>query len=102
MITTLYVPAKQPLALLTDQCAASVEAGRITPQFEHIAKLLKCPISFVDVLATGHGYALYSIFDCEGPVNPAAMQAFTELTSVQLNAEYEEDCLRGPVLSITI
>jgi hypothetical protein len=102
MKITLYVPLKPAIPFMPAEYAANVEAGRISPKLDKIATLLKCEPSQVDVLASGQGYTMYSVFDSEGKVNALAMQAFTELTGVQLNADWEEDQLRGIVLAITI
>lgn len=63
--------------------------------------LLHCAPELVDVLASGQGYVAYSVFDCEGEVNPEAMAALGALTGVSFDAGNEDELLRGPVLVVT-
>ena len=62
--------------------------------------LLHCAPELVDVLASGQGYIVYSIFDCEGEMNPEAMTIVGTLTGESFNAENEDEVLRGPVLVV--
>ena len=50
----------------------------------------------MDVLASDEHYVMYSVFDCEGPENPAANAVFFELTTIDI----EDDALCGPILVI--
>jgi hypothetical protein len=100
MPATLYQPAASPQPV-SDQ-------GLWTPQaalpFSGLADLvpglLHCAPELVDVLASGHKYIVYSIFDCEGEMNPEAMAAVEALTGMPFDAENEDEVLRGPVLVV--
>ncbi|RAK62409.1 hypothetical protein DLM85_23690 [Hymenobacter edaphi] len=54
----------------------------------------------MDVQANGPGYMVYTVFDCEGEINPAAMKAVGELVGLTFNIEDEDEVLRGPVLVV--
>jgi hypothetical protein len=99
---TLFIPGKQPMRVCSPQFAAAVTGGTIVPKLHRIAQLLKCRPSLVDVLACGHGYGIYSVFDAEGKSNALAMAEFTRLTGVQLDPEEDHDQLLGPVVTLTL
>lgn len=102
MKITLFIPGKQPVTFCSPQFAAAVAGGTITPKLYLIAQLLKCRPTLVDVLAAGHGYGIYSIFDAEGKLNTLAMAEFTRLTGVPLDPEADHDQLLGPVVTLTL
>jgi len=90
------------MKVCSPQFAAVVTGGTITPKLHRIAELLKCCPTLVDVLACGHGYGIYSVFDAEGKVNMLAMAEFTRLTGVRLDPEADHDQLLGPVVTLTL
>ena len=90
------------MRVCSPQFAAAVTGGTITPKLHRIAQLLRCQPTLVDVLACGHGYGIYSIFDAEGKPNTLAMAEFTRLTGVQLDPEADHDRLLGPVVTLTL
>ena len=65
-----------------------------------VADFLGCAPQLVDVLASGPDYVAYSIFDCEGRINTAAMQAVGELAGITFDAENDDEVLRGAVLVV--
>ena len=67
---------------------------------EQVSGLLGCVPGLVDVLACGPGYVAYSVFDCEGSVNEAAMVAVAEVSGVGFDLDDEEAVLRGAVLFV--
>lgn len=89
--------------LLVDQTgfALPVNTGgqfaRVPPQ---AASLLGCAPGLVDVLASGKGYLVYSVFDSEEPANIAATQAVAALTRINFDVTNEDELLRGPVLIV--
>ncbi|MBU6122274.1 hypothetical protein [Hymenobacter siberiensis] len=56
--------------------------------------------ALVDVLASGPDYVAFSIFDFEGEVNLAAMEAVAEISGHDFDAADEDQTLAGPVLII--
>jgi len=60
---------------------------------------IECIPGLVDVLVSSPDYVAYSIFDCEGLANDAAMAALTQLTGVKFGDD-EDEILRGTVLLI--
>ncbi|GAB3879718.1 hypothetical protein GCM10028824_43650 [Hymenobacter segetis] len=76
----------------------------LTPEFQGAADLvpglLRCSPKLVDVLANGPGYIVYSVFDCEDEINPAAMEVVGKLTGQSFDIENEDEILRGPVLVV--
>ena len=67
---------------------------------ERVPGLLGCALGLVDVLACGPGYVAYSVFDCEGPVNEAAMAAVAEVSGAGFDLDDEDTVLCGPVLVV--
>lgn len=102
MKITLYVPGRQPVSFTSKSHYGFAQGGRVVPRQHKVAELLRARPSLVDVLAAGHGYAIYAVFDHDGPLNPMAMQAFTQLTGVAIEADCEEDALRGPVVTLEV
>ena len=66
-----------------------------------VPTLLGCVSELVDVLACGPSYVAYSIFDCEGEVNPAAMEAVAKASGVSFDLDDEDAILCGAVLVVT-
>ena len=102
MKITLYVPGRQPVSFTSDSYYGFAQGGRIMPKQHKVAELLRARPSLVDLLAIGHGYAIYAIFDHDGALNEPAMRAFTQLTGVAIEVDCEEDVLRGPVVTLEI
>ncbi|WP_165822280.1 hypothetical protein [Hymenobacter edaphi] len=100
MPATLYQPGTAPLAISDEGLWTP---GR-TPEFggfeDLVPALLHCHPRLVDVQANGPGYMVYTVFDCEGEINPAAMKAVGELVGLTFNIEDEDEVLRGPVLVV--
>jgi hypothetical protein len=99
MTTTLYIPKKQPINKPNDGFNI-LEDGTFATVPYQAATLLGCAPGLVDVLATGNGYIVYSIFDAEDEVNEAAMRTVAELTGISFDASNEDEVLCGPVLII--
>lgn len=100
MIVTLYQPGLPPQEVSATGFTAAAHNNEIKQNQTRAAELLGCVPELVDVLASGSGYLIYSIFDCDGMANLEAMTAFTKLTDVELDASSDEDLLRGPVLVV--
>jgi hypothetical protein len=62
--------------------------------------LLSCTPGLVDVLASGPDYVVYSVFDSEGPVNPEAMVAVSQVSGEAFDLDDEDTVLRGAVLVV--
>ena len=97
MTISLYKPAEEPMLFTPNEFSKDIHVNGMLP-VERVAGLLGCAPNMVDVLATGNDYAMYSVFDCEGDVNPIAMEVFTVLTGVPCN----DEPLRGPILCLCI
>ena len=67
---------------------------------ERVAALLGCTLELVDVLASGPGYVVYSVFDSEGQENHAAMAVVAEVSGVEFDLGDEDTVLYGPVLVV--
>ena len=67
---------------------------------EQVPALLGCTLGLVDVLASGPGYVAYSVFDCEGETNYAAMDAVAVVSGVTFDPDNEDSVLCGPVLVV--
>jgi hypothetical protein len=100
MKVTLYEPGLQPADILADGFVVQAEDGRIKQDAARAAELLGCAPGMADVLACGSGYLVYSVFDYEGEVNPAAMAVVAELSGMELDPLNEDEVLQGPVLVI--
>jgi hypothetical protein len=76
----------------------------MSPEFrgsgDLVPDLLRCSPGLVDVLANGPGYIVYSVFDCEDEINPAAMEVVGKLVGHAFDAGNEDEILRGPVLVV--
>ena len=96
---TLYKPGESPEEVPYFEFAENIIVGGFWPM-EHVAGLLNCRAELIDVLASGPDYAMFSIFDCQGYLNPAVMEVFFAITGVKSSVDPEEDELRGPIMLI--
>jgi hypothetical protein len=100
MNATLYLPQQPPQKVSAEGLSlpdASTGFARVP---EQVPALLGCALGLVDVLASGPGYVVYSVFDCEGEVNYAAMAAVAEVSGVAFDVEDEHVVLCGAVLMV--
>ncbi|ALW86347.1 hypothetical protein AUC43_15390 [Hymenobacter sedentarius] len=97
MTISLYKPTEEPLLLTPTQFSADIHCNGQLP-VDRVAELLGCAKLLVDVLASGPDYVMYSVFDCEGEINPIAMEVFEALTGEPC----EDDPLRGPILCLCL
>ncbi|WP_375416786.1 hypothetical protein [uncultured Hymenobacter sp.] len=67
---------------------------------ELVPALLGCAPGLVDVLASGPEYIAYSVFDCEGETNSAAMAAVAAVSGVAFELDDEDAILCGAVLVV--
>lgn len=100
MTTTLYRPDARPQSLPASIFLMQPGSSQVVQDAARAAELLGCAPGLVDVLACGNGYLVYSVFDDEGEVNPAAMAAVAEVSGIGLDPTNEDEVLRGPVLII--
>ena len=100
MLATLYLPQQPPQVVPNDMLnMPSLATGpAVVP--EQVPVLLGCTPRLVDILASGPGYVIYSVFDYEGPINSAAMVTVATVTGVVFDAGDEDMVLRGPVLVV--
>ena len=96
----IYQPEKLPQTLSTEQAAIVVLGLGETPGFDTVSKLLDCAPGLVYVLASGHGYIAYSVFDSEGEINTTAMTVLAELTGETFDFSDEDNTLRGPIVVV--
>lgn len=100
MNATLYLPQQPPLSVAVEGlCMPDPETGFARVP-EQVPGLLGCPPELVDVLASGPEYVAYSVFDCEGEANPAAMAAVAAVSGGAFDSEDEDAVLRGAVLVV--
>ena len=98
---TLYLPGHAPqIQLLEDSPApgSSFESVRMPAE---VPALLRCAPQFVDVLASGHDYVVYSIFDAEGEINLEAMEVTAKLSGVTFDVANEDEILRGLIVVVS-
>jgi hypothetical protein len=100
MSVILYLPQQPPQAVPGDGLDILNPATGLVEVPEWVPALLDCAPELVDVLASGTGYVVYSVFDYEGPVNHSAMAAVAQVTGVAFDARDEDMVLCGPVLVI--
>lgn len=101
MTAFLFLPQQQPRVVNVEGLPLpDAETGLVSVP-EQVPILLGCPPGLVDILASGHDYITYSIFDCEGDINLAAMDAVAKVSGVSFDANEEDEVLRGPVLMMT-
>ena len=100
MNATLYVPQQPPQVVPVEGlCMPDPKTGfaRVPVQ---VPGLLGCAPGLVDVLACGPEYVAYSVFDCEGETNQAAMAAVAAVSGVAFDADDEDAVLCGAVLVV--
>lgn len=100
MIATLYLPHKNPQPVSTEGLSLPDPVTSFATVPEQVPVLMGCARNLVDVLVSGPGYVAYSVFDCEGPVNEAAMAAVAEVSGVGFDSIDEDAVLCGPVLVV--
>jgi len=100
MNATLYLPYQLPQAVSVDGLSLPDPVTGLARVSEQVPVLMGCARGLVDVLASGPGYVAYSVFDCEGPVNEAAMTAVAEMSGVGFDLADEDAVLCGPVLVV--
>ena len=100
MNATLYLPHQSPQPVSTEGLSMPDPKTGLAKAPDQVAVLLGCMPELVDVLACGPEYVAYSVFDCEGEANPAAMAAVAAVTGVAFDLEDEEAELRGAVLVV--
>jgi len=100
MPATLYQPAAAPQPVSDQGLWTPQAALTFSGLSDLVPGLLHCAPELVDVLASGQGYIVYSIFDCEGEINLEAMAAVGAVTDMSFDIENEDEVLRGPVLVV--
>jgi hypothetical protein len=101
MNAILYLPRQQPLAVSNEGlCLPGVDTDYVIIPDE-VPPLLGCVPGLVDILACGTQYVAYSIFDSEGDVNLAAMEAVAKVSGIEFNPNDDDEVLRGPVMVVT-
>lgn len=101
MTALLFLPKQQPRVVNVGGLPFPDTKTGLVSVPEQVPALLGCPPGLVDILASGPDYIAYSIFDCEGDVNLAAMDAVAKVSGVSFDANEEDEVLRGPVLLMT-
>jgi hypothetical protein len=101
MQVTLYLPQQPPQTVPSDVLGQLDLSARFAIVPQSVSALMSCALEVVDVLANGPDYIAYSVFDCEGPVNYAAMSAVAKVSGVTFDVEDEDTVLCGPVLVVT-
>ncbi len=100
MTATLYSPQQLPQAVHLDGLNLPSSTTEFVQVPEQVPNLLGCAPYLVDVLASGPGYVVYSVFDSEEETNYAAMAAVAEVSGVAFEAADEDAVLRGAVLVV--
>jgi hypothetical protein len=100
MTATLYNPGHLPQAVSIEGLILPDPATGFAAVPEQVPVLMGCARGLVDVLVSGPGYVAYSVFDCEEPVNEAAMAAVAEVSGVEFDPGDEDAVLCGPVLVV--
>ena len=100
MKATLYLPSQPPQDISTEGLSLPDFKTGFAHAPQRVSKLLGCTQGLVDVLATGTGYVVYSVFDFEGEVNEDAMKAVAELTGTAFDLADEDAVLCGPLLVV--
>ncbi|RTQ45852.1 hypothetical protein EJV47_23775 [Hymenobacter gummosus] len=101
MNATLYLPHQSPRAVSVEGLTLPDPTTGLVRIPEPVPALMGCPRGLVDVLASGPQYVAYSVFDCEGKINQAAMVALAEASGVGFELDDEDTILCGPVLVVT-
>ena len=99
MQAVLYAPQQAPQTVAVDGIALPDLVTGLVQVPKQVPGLLGCAPMLVDVLASAPDYIAYSVFDHDGQVNHAAMEALAKLTGVSFG-ENEDSILRGAVLLI--
>ncbi|RZK44977.1 MAG: hypothetical protein EOO61_01805 [Hymenobacter sp.] len=99
MYATLYAPHQSPQPISVEGLTLPDPLSGLASIPERVPVLLDCTLELVDVLVSNPNYVAYSIFDCEGQVNDAAMTALTELTGAKFGDD-EDEILRGTILVV--
>ncbi len=100
MNATLYLPQQPPRAVPADGlCMPNPKTGSARVP-EQVPALLSCAPGLVDVLACGPEYVAYSVFDCDGETNRAAMAAVAAVSGVAFELDDEDSVLCGAVLVV--
>ena len=97
---TLYTTQGKSETVPLNRLGLHFEFREYANSIDHIAVILDCSPSLVDILATGDVYVAFSIFDYEGAVNIEAMRALAQLTGYRFDTLDEDQILRGPILLI--
>ena len=100
MKVVLYQPAIQPQLLPSTGFSLDAGSGAIIQNHTRAEELLGYAPELVDVLASGQGYLIYSVFDHEGEANTGVMEVLSTLTGNVLDEGDEDEVLRGPVLVV--
>ena len=98
MIATLYIPGQSSETI--DELDSPEIVNGFTNVPNQVPALLDCLPDLVDILASGRGYVVYSVFDSEGEANDNAMEAVSTLTGIQFSPDDDDTLLRGPVLVV--
>ncbi|TGE21522.1 hypothetical protein E5K00_14645 [Hymenobacter aquaticus] len=101
MNATSYLPHQNPQRVSVEGLSLPDPATGLAAVPEQVPVPIGCSRDLVDVLVRGPRYMAYSVFDCEEPVNEAAMAAVTEVSGVEFDPGDEDAALCGPVLVIT-
>jgi hypothetical protein len=100
MPAMLYHPYAIPQPISDNGLWTPGSTTEFTGIQDRVPELLNCTPELVDVLATGTGYIVYSIFDYEGEINMSAMKAVSVLTNILFDTGNQDDVLRGPILIV--
>lgn len=100
MNAILYLP-QQPPSIVSAHglCMPDAATGFVRIP-EQVPALLGCAPELVDVLASGPNYVAYSVFDCEGDKNSAAMAAVANVSGVSFDLSDEDAILCGAMLVV--
>lgn len=103
MTITLYQPSGAPQQMPYFEGAENlVRNGEVSQAMRRVAELMNCPVSLIDVQASGPKYVVFSVFDYEGPTNLIGMAEVARLSGVPLDPKEEYHQLCGPILVVTV
>lgn len=100
MYAILYKPGQPPQMVRVTGIGLPTVTTKFVSGAGEAAKLLGCSPGLVDVLASGPGYAAFSVFDHDGEPNLEVMRVLSELTSAPFDPAEEDELLSGPVLVV--
>ena len=100
MNATLYLPHQSPRAVSVEGLTLPDPATGFARVPEQVPALMGCAHGLVDVLVCGPQNVAYSVFDCEGPINEAAMAAVAEVSGVGFDLDGADAVLCGAVLLV--